>query len=85
MSASDESKTHDPGAAVKLCLQDLQSDVSNCGTCGTTCPEGHQCVDGECTLIQVVGSCKAGQQLSPEPRAGYPLHGHSVRAVPCPA
>jgi hypothetical protein len=31
--------------------RDLQSDVSNCGTCGNVCPGGQVCSAGACTVV----------------------------------
>lgn len=30
------------------CEVNLQTDSSHCGNCGTVCPVGHQCVNGQC-------------------------------------
>ena len=50
------------GATPDTC-KDLQSDVSNCGSCGNTCGDGQTCSAGQCKtpVAPVVAKCAASR------------------------
>lgn len=50
------------GQQVFSCVQNLQTDPANCGTCGNRCPTGQACLNGQCQLQCQGGLMACGNQ-----------------------